>query len=68
MHPRYLDKGIGSTNRRGSRRAFIEFQQLQKIQCESNHGPGVGYRETSTMPVGLDVSSFSSSRSRSSCC
>lgn len=32
MHPRYLDKGIGSTSRRGSRRAFIEFQQLQKIR------------------------------------
>lgn len=38
------------------------------LWCESNHGPGVGYRETSTMPVGLDVSSLSSSRSRSSCC
>jgi len=32
MHPRYLDRGIGSTNKRGSRHAFIEFQQLQKIQ------------------------------------
>lgn len=32
MHPRYLDKGIGSTNKRGSRRAFIEFQHLQKIR------------------------------------
>jgi len=32
MHPRYLDKGIGSTSKRGLRRAFIEFQQLQKIR------------------------------------
>ena len=32
MHPRYLDKGIGSTNRRGSRHAFIEFSIARKFR------------------------------------